>query len=285
MHGHDQYEKSVLEKASDSFLDIKKAANDLVRLYQTLGIPLNPQCSLSQLIKSSLAIARDWEAGVNIGDDRIDDFANVQTLSRILQITKNLREDEQAHIKEFRRGCILPFRRSPSKAKDKLWELELLTILRSHGINAQLDEPDIVLNLPSGNLGIACKRVYSGKNSENSMPYGLKQIKESKIHGILAVNIDDLAIPEEELLVAPNIELARKEIDRINQSFASRHERQLERYISEGRASAILISTWTPLYLENEGISACRQTLLWSHPELCDEGKRLIAEFESNFYK
>lgn len=282
-NSHDRYERTVLEKASDSFQKIGKAASDLISMYAALGIPLDPQCSLHQLINSAIEIAKDWEAGNTIGDDRVNDLIKGQTLLRILHATESLKGTELDHIKFFRSGCLDPEKRTPSKAKDTLWELELLAILRGHGIEAKLDEPDLIMRLPSGSMGISCKRVYSGKNAEKSMSNGVKQIKKSQLHGVLAVNIDDLVIPEEGILCAPNIQLAQNTLNEFNENFVRRNEKKLTDYVSTSRAAAVLVSTWAPLYLEDRGLSTCRQILIWSHPRSNEECRKMISEFEAHF--
>ena len=73
--------------------------------------------------------------------------------------------------------------RRPSRGKDALWELDLLSFLRRRSIETVLREPDIVANFGFGDYPIACKKVYSEKGVETQMRKGVQQTDAPEIDG------------------------------------------------------------------------------------------------------
>ena len=283
----DAYERSGLEKLSSTFVAVKDAAIRLSTLYADAGVSLNPQCSLGQLIVDAINLSDAWEAGKIVDDSNFGSLLRGQHLSKILSAALPLSklENKKKHLLDLKRGCLDPLKRNISSAKNKLWELELWEALKSHGLASSLEEPDIVVSLSSGNIGIACKRIYSAQNASKSMSYGISQIKNTGMTGILAVNIDDLVIPADCILVAPDIQTAQIQLNDFNCGFINSHHKNLLDYLSTGRASAILVATSAPLYLRDQGFSECRQIQFWVHPNLDDMRMQQMKEVEEHFFQ
>jgi hypothetical protein len=283
----DEYEKSELQRSSTTFDAAKKVAEDLLALYANAGVSLSSQCSLGQLIRDAIALADAWVAGKIIDDTDPLPIIRGQQLDKIARAALPLAgmAENKNHLLALKRGCLDPLARKQSPAKDKLWELELWTILNGLGIPAVLAEPDIVVSTTSGDIGIACKRIYSLANAAKSMSDGIGQIKGTGLTGLLAVNIDDVAMPAGVVIAAASIESASKLLNNINLKFIDYHRVGLLEYVSTGRSAAVMVSTSAPLYLENEGIRECRQSQFWTHPHLDASKKKHILEFEKALFR
>ena len=266
----DDLDRSVIHQLSSSFVLARNAAQALSQLYADNGVSLNPQCSLAQLIAHGIKLANDWEAGVPMGDEVAEAIVQGQHLDKIAWAALPLADvpDRVKHLKDLKRGSLDPAHRDHSPAKDKLWELEVWQQFRHRGIPATLDEPDVVATTPIGPIAVACKRIYSLGNATKPISKGVKQIEATGLPGILSLCVEDVYIPPGHLVHAPNIVRAAAGLNDFNIAFANEFHTTLERYLSSGRAACVAISTCAPVYLDDEGIRECRQTLFWTHPHL-----------------
>jgi len=266
----DDLDRSVIHQLSSSFVLARQSAQALLKLYSDNGVSLNPQCSLAQLITHGIKLADDWEQGVPVGDDVAEAIVQGQHLDKIAWAALPLANvpDRVKHLTELKRGNLDPAHRDRSPAKDKLWELEVWQQFWHRGIEATLDEPDVVATTPIGPIAVACKRIYSLSNATNPISKGVKQIEASGLPGILSLCVEDVYIPPGHLVHAPNIVIAAAGLNDFNIAFANEFHGALVRYLSTGRASCVAISTCAPIYLDDEGIRECRQTLFWTHPQL-----------------
>ncbi|MFQ6311839.1 hypothetical protein [Lysobacter capsici] len=279
-------EQSAILQAGTTFVAAKESALNLLALYDEAEVSLSSQCSLAQLIHESIALADSWIAGEVITDQQREQIIRGQHLNKIATVAlplAGIRKKKQ-HLLDLKRGSLDPSDRKRSPAKDKLWELELWAALNDRGIPAELEEPDIVARTPSGSIAIACKRIYSAQNAASSMSYGIKQLDRTGLTGVLAVTIEDLAVPSGMHLVAPNIEAASNMLNWLNRRFLSLHHRDLSDYLSKGRASCVMASICAPVQLEDEGIVECREMQFWAHPNLAEVKRRHIDEFEAALF-
>jgi hypothetical protein len=281
-----EYERGALGRKRSTFVAAKEAAQRLLALYETAGVSLSPQCSLGLLIRDAIALADSWLAGNIVDDTDPLPLIRGQHLDKIAWAALPLQrvESSKPHLLALKRGTLDPLDRSQSSAKDKLWELELWTALNEYGIPATLAEPDIVASTPSGNIAIACKRIYSLANAASSMSKGVAQVEAAGLTGVLAVNIDDIILPAGNLLGAPDIKTAAGKLNAYNRAFIATYHQALHEYVSTGRVAAVMVSASAPVYLENEGIRECRQMQFWTHPQLDQTKKLHIKEFEDQMF-
>jgi hypothetical protein len=136
------------------------------------------------------------------------------------------------------------------------------------------DPPDIVLNFNVGNLGIACKKIYSEKNVEKTLSQAVEQVEDFEV-GVVAMNIDDLT-PADTVLRVSNQREMDSILQRHSAEFLQRHERHFRKYLSKGRLVAALVSVhviadvaeWRVRYNNS------RQSTFWSIPGLDPARKR-----------
>lgn len=279
-----EFENSAVHKVTSTFDEAKKNAGSLLAAYETAGISLNDVSPLAKLIRDSLAIANDYLAG-HVFDDRSTDVALIrgQLLNKIAMLVSRMPDQVELaqYLRRLKKGTVEPLERSRSEAKDALWELEVWGDLVDAGFDVEFREPDIVLQIPTGPLAIACKRIYSAANAISSMSGGVKQIARSGLPGILAVNIDDLVIPEGKWMIAPTNSDAREELRYLAARFLADFQGKLETYISTGRILAVMVSVGSAVFVEDEGIGDCRHGELWAHPNLSADKKAHLLSFQS----
>ena len=192
------YESSRSRVDSETYLKIKNKAELLENFYNEFDVPIPKDCGLAKLIKSAKELSDSWLTG------GVDDLPNINLwraahLSRVSDSIFTLKEEIEVkfYLTKLTNGSLDLLKREKSEAKNFLWELELLYVLRVHGIDAKLKEPpDIVATFNGDEIGIACKKVYSEKNFEKVLSNGVAQIEKQYKYGIVAINIDDLAPPD-----------------------------------------------------------------------------------------
>lgn|GEM_PF-5510050 len=264
------------------------AAGRLREQFSDAGVTVNPTSGLARLIDDSIRFAQNPLAEVSSEKDIVRAMLRGQYLDRIARAASVLRnrDDAKNHLWTLKKDALDPGDRSPSRAKDKLWELELLYLLRGRGILAEICEPDLVVTLESGCLALACKRIYSSRNTESQLSSGVKQIEKSAIPGLLAVCIDDL-LPPYCIVDAKNPANAAAFLDNHNIDFLNNHQTRLAKYIASKRISGVLVSSSAPIRhppLTGE-IASSTQMTIWTTLE-CDQGQlRLVEDLRSSMFE
>ena len=185
------------------------------------------------------------------------------------------------YLTEMTSGSLDLQQRNRSLAKDILWELELWSVLRKRSLDAMLCEPpDIVVTFEESKVGIACKKLYSEENVEKVLSEGVQQIETTFDFGILAVNLDDLTLPEQ-ILRAATQEAMGKTIDNLNLKFLHRHKRHFKKYLASGRLLSALVSTGVlaDTYTEKTRFNMARQMTIWAIPGLPPEKDKQLKRF------
>ena len=267
---------------SETYLRIKDKAIELEKFYSDADVSIPNGSGLSKLIHSAKELSDAWLT------NSIDDLPNINLwraahLSRVSDSIFTLTNEKEIklYLKKLANGSLDLLQREKSEAKDFLWELELLYVLRAHGIDAKLHEPpDIVATFKDKEIGIACKKVYSEKNFEKVLSNGVSQIEREYEYGIVAINIDDLA-PPDSLFVAKSHKEMANEVSNLNLAFLKNHERHFRKYLSTGRILSSLVSTAVLADLQDERVrlNNGRQTSAWMIPGLPVKKTQVFNEF------
>ncbi|WP_162823760.1 hypothetical protein [Lysobacter sp. TY2-98] len=237
--------------------------------FADVGIAINPASDLGRLIELAIDYS---ENGLPPSDEpgHVRALLNGQHVDRLAQAASVLtgHPDSKTHLWPLKKGAIGPGDRSPSRAKDKLWELELLHLLRSRNVTAELREPDVMVALPSGELAIACKRIYSAKNAELQLSTGVRQISNATVPGLLAVCVDDL-LPPYCIVEARSPDDAVAFLDNHNIDFLNRHHTRLAGYIAAKRLCGVLVASSAAIRHPPEvgEIAVAMQSTIWTTPQ------------------
>jgi len=232
------------QTSSQKYLDIKAKAQRVEKLYKDRNIRLSKTSDLAQLIEEAKAFPDDWLLGRH-KECTPERLFRTGLLDRIATAILALEDEPNVaeHLRDLSSGPLNLLDRDQSRAKDILWELELLSILKRRAFDASLKEPpDIVINTGDASIGIACKKIYSEKHVEKVLSNAVHQIEPDFDVGIVAVNIDDL-LPPNALLTSKDQANMSGYLNELNAKFIRKHERYLRKYLSSGRIISAMVST------------------------------------------
>ncbi|WP_423193149.1 hypothetical protein [Cupriavidus sp. H18C2] len=261
---------SASRESVSSYAEVAQRAQTCRSILATKGIKLHNASALGQLFRNAERVAEAWATGSRDGDIR--QVLNAAHADRISQSIILLQDELQIlePLKRIAGSDMNLSLRNLSQGKDALWELNLLAFLRQRQVQANLiDPPDIVAELGFGPYGIACKKVYSERGVEAQMRKGAKRLLPFQGHGLIALNLDDLA-PSETLLRCESKETASAYLHQFNLDFVERHRRVLQRFVMDGKCDGILVSTTTPSDIEHSEtrLNTFTQTALWTLNEI-----------------
>lgn len=262
------FESSTTRPDSVStYSEVASRGQALRSLLSEKHIRVHRDSALGVLLRDADRLAKDWDAGDSSekGIQRLLSAAHVNRISEAILTVG----DEPGALEAIRRiaGSDMDLSgRSHSHGKNALWELDLLSFLRRHSVDAKLvDPPDIVCTFPFGEYAIACKKVYSEKGVEAQMRKGVQQLIPFGGVGVVAFNLDDLA-PERAILQSASQSEAADFLAKLNHDFIDRHRPKVQRFVSEGRCDGILVSTTvvSDILQSRPRFVAHTQTTLWS---------------------
>jgi hypothetical protein len=264
--------------ASSPYSGIKSRALSLVDLFNSHGLDMRKSASLQRLIDMTIAMSDSWDSGAKDEVTFAHLLAAVQIdriTSAALSTTRCVAQDST--LRGLLTGSLDLLGREQSKAKDTLWELELLRILVDHKIDVTLGEPDLSVHFSGAPEGFACKKIYSERNVSKVLSNAVSQIEREGEFGIIALNLDDL-FPVNAILKAPTLAVMSSILeDRIN-AFLRTHERHLRKYLTPGRAISALVSCAAIADVENRLLNA-RQTTVWQIPGIPDAKAEQMNQF------
>src|ERR1700722_2489471 len=269
---------SISMSSSLTYVQIKEKALAVKALYADSMVQLPPTSGLESLIANAIDTSDIWQTG------RADSIShtmlfNLVQLDRVAEALLPLRavDNRAKYLGELASGCLSPFNRARSKAKDTLWELELWATLKRRSFAADLEEPDIVVEVNGATIGIACKKFYSTKHVQHVLSKGVAQIESAYDFGIIGVSLDDLP-PPDTIFKAPTRDAIGEVLTQANFEFLRDHERHFRKYLSSGRLLGALVSTGgiAEVYQEDPRLNTARQSTMWVIPGLTDEKMQMI---------
>jgi hypothetical protein len=267
--------------ASEKYLQIKEKAKGIEELYTKTGLSLPPTGGLGRLIRDAKTLSDLWLTSPDsISSDLLFRAA---FLSRIADALLPLVDvpDRARHLQLIASGPLDLHQRQRSLAKDTLWEVDLLAVLRNRGFEVCLAEPpDLVVQFEEAKIGIACKKFCSEFNVEKVLSQAVKQIKGSFECGIVALNLDDLTAARQ-ILSAGTVESMGKFLQDLNLAFLSRHNKHLLKYLNSERILAVLVSTsvLADISSNKARLTESQQTSVWAVPGITTENMRRLEQF------
>jgi len=266
---------------SSSYLTVKQRSLDLQDLFRKNELVIHPTSYLAKLIEDTATLSDAWLCNDKSRATALHLF-NASQLDRIATAALPLGVSDQAkeYLNALLTGSLDLLNRDRSKAKDTLWELELWQMLSRFGMQATLEEPDIVVSFDGARVGIACKKFYSENNVSKVLSQAIAQFDSDFDFGIVAVNLDDLT-PVNTILKAASLDKMSELISQHNYSFIQRHERHLRKYLEPGRAIAALVSTSViaDVPTTKTKFFNSRQSTVWTIPGLSQQRERQMKNF------
>jgi hypothetical protein len=263
------------------YREIAEGAGKVRALYAERALRLHRDSVLGILLREAEALNRDWESGRS-GTGDIRRLVSAGHANRIIHVLDQVGCEPGAE-EALRRiaGNVDLAGRQQSQGKDALWELELFVNCRTRGVEvAIVDPPDLVLRLSLGELGVACKKIYSENGVEAQIRKGGKQLAPYKGVGLIALNLDDL-LPADAILRAENIDGAGKILAATIDQFVDRHGRVLQRAVLERRCDGFLLSAHTQADIVGSRVrfNNYSHTTVWTVETAATESRARIEEF------
>ena len=186
---------------SSPYAGIKARALSVVDLFKSHELDPRKSPSLRRLIDLTIAMADSWDSGSkeDVTFTHLLAAAQVERIATAVLSAARREAPSSTFLRNLLTGSLDLLGREQSKAKDTLWELELLRILVGHEIDARLGEPDLSVRFSGAPVGFACKKIYSEGNVSKVLSTAVAQIEREGEFGIIALNLDDL-LPENAIL-------------------------------------------------------------------------------------
>lgn len=248
---------------TDTYEEIASKAKVVREVLARRNVKLRAGSALSQLLSQADKLSQAWA-------DQVEPDARVvweaAFVNRLADAVVNLPDEPgiQEALKRMAGSVMQPDDRSTSQGKDALWELVLLSDLKSNGLAATAAEPDILVDFGMGQYPIACKKIWSESGVESRVSHAAKQLAPFSNGGVIALNLDDL-VPVGKVVAAPTKSLAKEVLTRFNMAFVGRHLDVLQKAVMSGKCDGFIISTTAFAVLCEEETSAhlATQTSLW----------------------
>lgn len=264
-----------------TYEQVVEKANRVKSLLETRQIRLNPASVLGQLMKKAEALSSEWKLGErNPGwQDRLFSALNV---NRICSAVLGVGGDPGAHeaLKRVASNDMnLPLHEQ-SQGKDAFFEIELADYLLRHGIEAVLAEPDILLELETGDYPVACKKINSVANLEGQLRKGVRQLRPFGGAGLIALNVD-LLVPENNILVKDTAAQANAQLIALIDGFREANRFVLQRPVAEKGCDGILFSITAMTHVDQmrPQLSYYTQTDFWTLRDANPEGQQRAFAF------
>lgn len=254
-------------------------ASEISDLYKAEGIKLHPQSGLTELINGALELASSSTKTGQVAEGDILLGLHLERVHKALTLLRG-HAKRLHYLRKLCTGDLRFMNRTPSPARDSLFELEVwrsLNELRAGA--AELDEPDVVLRLPSMNVGVACKKIYSKANFSKTVSNAVKQIRANCPGlGIVAFSIEDL-FPEGKGVGADSFDGAANFLSGQCQNFLAEHQDMFIKYFkgSDIVGALAVASTIVDIRIEKPRYSNMQQWLLWSAPELNENAQNAVS--------
>ncbi len=207
-------------------------------------------------------------------------------ISRIADAMKCLEnvKNRRKYLKDLLNGSLDFLVNEPSHAKSILFELEILTHIKSAFNESYLAEPDIFVKMSEANIGIACKKITSENSLQKALSKAVKQIDNNSFEfGIVAINVDDLLLPEYSILTADTFSNVLQTLYENNEDFIARHERHFRKYLNESRIVAVIVTTsiFADVKSDSPRFNNVFQWAIWTIPEISEKHKKIMRDFRN----
>jgi hypothetical protein len=272
-------------QGSHSYAAIKANAVMFFELCSQHGFSVQPGSHLKgifdQVVELSDSLLTNSNEGMNFKN-----LLGTLQMARISNAALSIRDSECVcvYLKNLLDGSLDLLARERSKAKDTLWEIELLNVFKENGVEARLDEPDLRIEFPEGSIGVACKKLYSEANVAKVLSGAVKQIEQHGSCGLVALNIDDL-LPKNTVLREATMDRMVATLSTRVDEFIRRHERHLRRYLLPGRTIAALVScaTIADVATASPQFMNARQSIIWQVPGLPKDKEKQMSNLLTAF--
>lgn len=237
---------------------------------------------LAQIFDKTSLLSKEWSAGERT-EGWLDRLLAAAHAIRIAEAMVEVKDEPAARecLKRMSKDNMDLADREQSQGKDALWELELLSYLRRHGLRqARMAEPDIVVPMEWGDYPIACKKINSDAGTENQIKSACKQLNKFDGRGIIALNIDETTEASLIWERASTEELGR-DLSKLLTEFIDRHREAMQDAVMKGKCDGFVLSVSVLAELRNSKPRFNNQTQiqLWNLTDGPNEARARFRAF------
>lgn len=234
-----------------TYEQIVQKINLVKDVFKARGISLHHLSVLAQIFDKASILSKEWTAGERT-DGWLDRLLAAAHAVRISEAVVDAKDDEAARecFKRISKDNMNLSEREQAQGKDSLWELELLSYFRRHGVSASMAEPDILVHTVSGDYPVACKKINSDQGVENQIKKACKQLGSFCGHGVIALNIDETT-PANVILASQSCEEASDHLSKLLRDFKDRHVEAMQGAVKKGKCDGFVLSVTVLSDLEN----------------------------------
>jgi len=185
---------SATGSGSVTYLEAKGKAQFIRAEFERSGVRWNPKSDLARIVSATELLSDRWLTGqeLEITTQDIFDAVRVDQIASAIERTPP-GPQRDAVLRRLLDGSLSMYAAERTKAKDALWELEVVGVLNQRGQVAQLHEPpDVRVVLGDESIGISCKNIYSEAHIQNVLSKAVRQLARAGCSGLAAINIDHL---------------------------------------------------------------------------------------------
>lgn len=255
---------------------------ELINTLKTWGIRVSPSSRLGTMFRVIKSVGPEvGSLAYKIGAQAFID------VSQILHITRDLGQpvtgsEHERLLQEIIKDPTLPQDTGAhSPGRDAQFHLRVAAYATKAGFNPQFEEPDLVCSLDGTQIGLAAKRLKSPENLENLIRGARRQIVESGIPGVIAMETS-LAGNEANSPISPR--MSRAEFCRRRQAFfegfARTHRPLINKWIGTTWVRGVILFD-TQLHLDY-GHEHVPRSYIAALP-LCDQNEARRREFVQLF--
>jgi hypothetical protein len=225
-----------------SYEEMRSKALQIEDLYRQHGLPLHPESDLARHIRNAKHSEDMWADPARVPSPNL--YHGIQIV-RIADALATLSPAQApVFLRIMKQGSLEALERHVSHAKDLIWEMELCEVFRNCGIDAHLEEPDIVLKGVAAPIGVACKKLYSVAGISKVFSKANKQIKEcTPFGGCFAINIEELQ-PRNKIGLAKSISQVSEKLEVDNRRFKSQYDHLFQKYYFQKRCMLVIVANF-----------------------------------------
>jgi hypothetical protein len=117
------------------------------------------------------------------------------------------------HLEEIVSGHVSPHEERKSRPRDFQFELLIASTLKSNGISARLEEPDVVFDVNGTSFSIAAKRPKSTQKLGTNLRKAEKQLVAKGLDGLIALDLSAILNPQNNALRVGTFAAARQFVE------------------------------------------------------------------------
>jgi len=229
------------------FADLNARASKLISDLEAAGVPVPPSSRLRRYANAlNEAVAADGvrrpeSAELALWHRLLIEVEDLDVTTRVLSQHPEV-PSWSIHLKRSLAGAALRSDENlPSPARDVQFELILAALFRRAGFSVSLDEPDVIVLDESRRFGVAAKRPRSHAKLEKNIRDARRQVQQSGLPGMIAVDVSCILNPEDTAIETANFTAANAAVVDAVSSYLRENSYRISRWIASDRVFGVVL--------------------------------------------